>query len=444
MISNCLRLQLLTGRYGDSNKMRIKKLILRRESFGGIFVDTGLGKKRKVLRPEEYESKRHELLKAQIRGENIKIFDATQSGYSLLQDAFSSPESITFELTKRCNGSCCYCFTNSNSYRYNCPEISFLEIRDIIKRLSDLGGYRISLSGGEPTMREDFFDIIDLINEEGFTMRMNTNGLYGEETLEGILSRGVKDIRISLDGPEEINDKIRTKGSYQRIIGNLRNIAEYNKTANEPVDVTINVVLMKPTKDYIEEMVELAHDLGFKISFGLMRLTGRARKEDMLSPEEMVRASYRVQKMRERLGLRKGSVRINYDIFRNVDELDTDKCKPLLFDKSSCHIGVTGIILDAFGRIVPCGYFVNEDKWIGEDVRGKDLLELWYNSDILKEARRTKRLYCKGCEYYMVMCNGGCPAMSYFVNKNINGKDPYCVRNVNILEALRGLKEEIE
>lgn len=210
------------------------------------------------------------------------------------------------------------------------------------------------------------------------------------------------------------------------------------------MDATINVALMKPTQDHIEEMIELAQDFGFKISFGLMRLTGRAKKEDMLSPKEMVMASYRVQKMRERLGLRRGSVRINYDIFCDVDKPNPDKYIPSFLDNSSCHIAVASIVLDAFGRMVPCGYLVNHKKWIGEDVRGKDILELWHNSKILKEARQIRRPDCKDCEYHIVKCNGGCPVMSYFVNGNIDGRDPYCVRNVNIQNALKDLREEME
>ena len=96
--------------------------------------------------------------------------------------------------------------------------------------------------------------------------------MFDEKKLEQIHSRGIKDIRISLDGPEEVNDRIRWSGNYKGAITTIERIAEYNKTASDPTKPTINVVLMKSTIPYMEHMIRLANGYGFKISFGLMRL----------------------------------------------------------------------------------------------------------------------------------------------------------------------------
>jgi mycofactocin biosynthetic radical S-adenosylmethionine protein MftC len=420
--------------------MKNRRLILKKESFGGFFVDTDIGR-RKFLRPDEYEAKKQELLQLEDRTAKVQIIDVTERGYPLLTDATSSPNSVFWELTKHCNGACTDCFMDSNSPRWNQPEVSFPEIEEITRQFTDLGGYSIRLTGGEPTLRQDFFDVVDLLNESGMEVGLNTNGMFDEKKLEQILSRGIKDIRISLDGPEEVNDRIRWHGNYRGAITTIERIAQYNKTAQEPTTPTINVVLMRSTMPHMEHMARLAHGYGFKISFGLMRLSGRARSDEMLSPEEVVQAAYTAQRMRDELGLPQGAIRVNYDIFCEGTQDGKGKkisgYAPFPFDNSKCPLGTSGLNIDAYARIAPCGYFVNAEEMMGEDIRGKDLLHVWHNSPLLQMIRKLTRDGCTDCDYYKVKCNGGCPAMAYFLDGNINGRDPYCIRDVDVVSIAR-------
>ncbi|MBM2834471.1 MAG: Radical domain protein [Candidatus Brocadiaceae bacterium] len=413
----------------------INKLILKKESFGGIFIDKKPGRMQ-ILRPDEYENKKDELLKLADKSSNIQVIDVTEMGYPLLTDATSSPNSIFWELTKRCNGTCTDCFMDSNSPKWDKKEVSFAEIADIVRQFVNLGGHSVRLTGGEPTLRADFFDIVDLLSENGIEVGLNTNGMFNEQKLEQILSRGIKDIRISLDGPAEVNDRIRWPGNYKGALRTIESIFDYNKTATNPTKPTINVVLMRSTMPHMEYMIGLARRYGFKLSFGLMRLSGRAKTREMLSPEEVVQAARKVQQMRELLGLKKGAIRINYDIFcdgaPDGKESERSGYAPYPFDNSRCLLGCTGLNLDAYARIAPCGYFVNAEEMNSEDMRGKNLLEVWHNSPLLKMLRGLTRKGCSGCGYYKVTCNGGCPAMAYFVDGDINGKDPYCVKDVTV------------
>jgi radical SAM protein with 4Fe4S-binding SPASM domain len=410
-----------------------QKIILRREHFGGILVDT-TSKKNVFLNHQEYEAKKLELLHRDS-GVPIKIFDSTERGYQLLQDALSSPTDMYFELTKECDNSCKHCFADA-SPKSSKAEMSFSDIESIIRKFSDIGGIYGRLSGGEPTKRSDFFKILDVINEERLIAGLNTNGMYGREKVDEILSRNVKDIRISLDGPEKVNDSIRGEGTYSRIIKTLERLAEYNSSADCPADVTINTVLMKSNKDYIGEMIEIGHAYGFKNSFGLLRPSGRGKTEEMLSPEDIVRSAYKVQEARKVLGLQKGKVKIDYDIF--CEGGAPSKFPPFPFGRSRCNMSTQGVGFDSQGRILPCNYLVNVEngRWLGEDARGKDLLKLWHESSVLKESRQARREGCSDCEYHVVKCNGGCPVMAYIFEGDIDGKDPYCVRNVDINGAV--------
>ncbi|HLC57770.1 MAG TPA: radical SAM protein [Candidatus Nanoarchaeia archaeon] len=415
--------------------MKDRRLILKKESFGGLFVDTAVGRMR-FLKPQEYESKKQELLQLEDKAAKVQIVDVTEKGYPLLTDAASSPNSIFWELTKHCNGACADCFMDSNSPKWNKEEVSFSEIEEIIMQFAALGGYYIRLTGGEPTLRQDFFDIVDLLNEAGIEIGLNTNGMFDEKKLEQILSSGIKDIRISLDGPEEVNDRIRWAGNYTGAIRTIERVADYNKTASDPTNPTINVVLMRSTMPHMEYMIRLAHGYEFKISFGLMRLSGRAKIDEMLPPEEVVQAAYEAQRMRDELGLIQGTIRVNYDIFceRTQDGKggEITGYAPFPFDNSKCPLGTSGLNIDAYARMAPCGYFLNAEELMGEDIRGRDLLHIWHNSPLLKRIRDLTREGCADCDYHKVRCNGGCPAMAYFLEGDISGRDPYCIKDVNI------------
>ena len=405
--------------------------LLRRESFGAVFMSQP-GSKMTFLNKEGFFRKKAELLTDGHSDEQeIRLVDVTALGYPLRTDALSSPGAVYIEVTKRCDFACTHCYANSDSMASN-DELSFIELEAILKQLAEYGAYYIRLSGGEPTLRADLPDILDVVVQRGMKPSLNTHGRYGERTLQCVLDHGVRDIRISLDGSEKVNDAIRGQGSYRSVLATLQCLAAYNKTAEEPADPTINVVLMKSNLHCVGELIELAGRLDVKISFGLLRPAGRGQISQMLSPEEVVTAAFEVERLRQALSLEKRQVRVNYDIFCPAETpMSTD---PFPFDNTTCPIGVLGLGVSAGGRVMPCNYLgsVHDGYWLGEDIRSKDILDIWHHSRVLNEARKVSRLVCRGCRYYAAKCNGGCPTTAYLTGNGLDGRDPYCVREVEI------------
>ena len=410
--------------------MPLRATILRREWFGGLLVENTTGA-HTVLPPAEYEPKLRQLLRLRAEGAAVTLFDAADLGYAHRRDALASPTSLYIEVTKRCNGSCTHCYARAGP-RDGDDELALADIERVIRDFADIGGCYVRLTGGEPTVRDDILDIIDAICERGLVAALNTNGFIDEALLQAILLRDVKDVRVSIDGTEAINDLIRGKGAYQSALRSVRSIAEFNSRARDPVDLTLNVVLMNATKGAVGAMIETAVGYGAKVSFGLLRLSGRARRAEMLSPADIVSVARTIQQERERLHLPSGQVRTNFDVFCDIPA-HTDPM-PFPLDNSRCPIGVTGMGVDACGRVVACGYLINVDggRWLGEDVRKSNLLALWQHSDVLNEARRVTRAGCSGCPHHISRCNGGCPMMAYVFDGNLDGRDPYCVRDVPI------------
>jgi uncharacterized radical SAM superfamily Fe-S cluster-containing enzyme len=120
---------------------------------------------------------------------------------------------IFLMVTGRCNSSCRICFVYGSSF---IPEE--LKIEDIKEFLSKIGkGKKIVLCGGEPTIREDLFNIIDMIHKSGNITELYTNGLRLEDPtyVEKLAKSGIKKIYFSFDGfAEEIYEKLRGNKNY--------------------------------------------------------------------------------------------------------------------------------------------------------------------------------------------------------------------------------------
>jgi radical SAM protein with 4Fe4S-binding SPASM domain len=405
-------------------------LILRRESFGGMLVDTGNGGSR-LLDPAGYQQQLQQLqqLLSRERGESIRIVDISARGRPLLTDALATPADLFLELTYRCQGSCRHCYASAGP-QPTADEMSFSEVAQLIQELSRLGTYYVRLTGGEPTLREDLPDIIELITAEGMIASLNSNGLAGGQTLCHLVDRGVRDLLISLDGDQETNDAIRGHGSYHRVVGTLNAVAAHIRSAACPAELTVNMVLMQSNRHCLQHLAELVAGLGCKLSIGLLRPSGRADQSQMLSPGQVLASAAEVCRLREQLHLPGRQIRCNFDVLCSDEAAPGPWPFPL--DGSSCALGARGIGVTPQGRIVACNYLAGLDhgRWLGEDVRGADLLRLWHESPVLQQARRVRRQGCRSCAYHIRRCNGGCPATAYVATGNLDGHDPYCVRDV--------------
>jgi len=402
--------------------------VLRREWFGGLEVTLPDGRL-SFMEADSFHQRQAELATGQTPASNVRVIDATRWGYPLLHDALSTPAGAYLELTYRCDAACTHCYANAGKGRWE-DELSLQDIERLLHQLAEAGAYEIRLTGGEPTLRSDLPEILDIISETGMKVSLNTHGCYGENMLRRLLDKGVKDLRISIDGTEAVNDAIRGKGRYQAVLATLRRVASYNRTSDRPVDTTINVTLMTANRRCVRPLIELAGELGTRISFGLLRPAGRADVAQMLAPEDVVRVAMETEQARQSLGLTKRQVRINYDIFCESD-LEPWR-KPFPFDNSKCPIGTMSLGVTAAGRVVPCNYLalVDNGRWVGEDVRGRNVLDLWHHSEVLKLARQVRRSACADCRYHRTKCNGGCPATAVVLKGGLDAADPYCVRDI--------------
>jgi len=169
-----------------------------------------------------------------------------------------SPFQMTFSLTNRCNFLCKYCRIPTQPLE----EMTTPEWFECIDEFRAAGMGRASLIGGEPLIREDAGEIIRHLNEVGVHSAMNTNGWSVAERLDEVSNLDL--VCITLDGPEEVHDRQRRKGSYKRVLDGIEKL----RSRGRPV-VTMTVVTRKGA-DNVRHVLEVAKEMGTRAYFQLV------------------------------------------------------------------------------------------------------------------------------------------------------------------------------
>ncbi|MDQ3036246.1 MAG: radical SAM protein [Myxococcota bacterium] len=168
-----------------------------------------------------------------------------------------SPFQVTLSLTNRCNFRCEYCDIPLQRR----DEMSTQEWKDAIDELVAGGLGRVSLIGGEPLLRKDVGEIIRHLKSRGVHCAMNTNGWLVPERIEDVALLDV--VCITLDGPPDVHDAQRHRGSYAKVIAAL----ELLKDRRVPV-VTMTV-LTPLGAGHVEHVLDVAKQYGHKAFFQL-------------------------------------------------------------------------------------------------------------------------------------------------------------------------------
>lgn len=194
--------------------------------------------------------------------------------YSLFRHAGSlvwkrRPIQLTFFLTSNCNANCPFCFYLSGK-RNDAVKTDELTLEEIKKVSASIGNLLwLAFSGGELFLREDLADIVRVFykNNKPSIILLPTNGLMPEairEKTEAILKqcrRSTVVVKLSLDGPEGLNDVLRgVKGAYQKTIATLNELRPLLKKYRN-FELGINSVFCSKNQDYMKELFSVVHGL---------------------------------------------------------------------------------------------------------------------------------------------------------------------------------------
>jgi radical SAM protein with 4Fe4S-binding SPASM domain len=168
------------------------------------------------------------------------------------------PSSITINLTSLCNMRCPMCF-DSLETRSSDVSMPLDTIKDVIDQLSELGIRRINFSGGEPTLRHDFFEILDYANQKQMLVDLSTNGSFDDVFAKELVTHSIDSIGFSIDFRNEgRHDKFRGRPAlFKRVMQNITILKPHAR-------VYLKTVVMAPNLEELPELVGFAHQLGLQ------------------------------------------------------------------------------------------------------------------------------------------------------------------------------------
>ncbi|MZP30214.1 radical SAM protein [Heliobacterium undosum] len=338
----------------------------------------------------------------------------------------SAPTEVFWEITWKCNLRCRYCYNHSGERTVE--ELTTGECQDLIQQWQCLGVYKAIIGGGEPFLREDFLEILEMLEAASIIPIVISNGTLIDEQMAARLKR-LRWLRlsISLDGPTaEVNDAIRVSSDgFRRVQSALAAL----RKAGMPF--TLQAVVTQINQHCLADLAEFARQEGatsleyrrlhaFGRSRGEHLAVGREEMEELDGQLERISASYPAKFLNH-----EGLVPMRYAQGKPYQGNDcpNDTCSV------NCGPGRHNCGLTPDGRIIACSYLSDAD-WQGPSIREMPFSELWRTAKPLIQFRSLSAAelpeYCRKCVFFGEECRGGCRANAYIRAGDWFGHDPDC------------------
>ncbi len=328
-------------------------------------------------------------------------------------------------VTNDCNLRCGHCYVSSGDY-VPPREMRTSEILGLIDQARDLGVGRFLITGGEPFMVRDIFDIIRYITAENDLVIL-TNGLFFSPKmiarLKDSLGRGRLSLQISLDGPTaETHERVRGKGSFSKTVAAIRRVVQAD------FEVAVSTAVTGYNLDLMADTTRLVGSLGARAHHILwMQEWGRAldhKLELLVSPAQMVAVMRACRAAADEAGVvidNDASLRVRV---KGKHGRKTDLC--------SCGWDTLAVFSD--GHVYPCVWLAGAPGMDCGSILEQPLADIWRQSPLLDEIRAASvqnKEKCADC-HLKFLCAGGSPCSSHFASlahqgrSDLRAAEPYC------------------
>ncbi len=350
------------------------------------------------------------------------------------------PRLIAWELTRTCRLNCRHCRAAAENRHYD-NELTTNQCFQLLDNIAAFSQPIIILTGGEPMLRADLYDIADHGNSLGLRMVLATCGtLIDDTSIRKIIDSGIQCISFSLDGATaESHDGFRrVPGAFDAVI------AAAATARRNSLPFQINTTLARHNLAELPQLLKLAEKLG-AITFNpfLLVPTGRGRElaDQELSAQQYERTLQWLAAQRGNSGIKlRVTCAPHYQriIRQNPDDQLRDNHPVLTAPQSSsytagCMGGKSFAFISHTGTVQLCGFL----DLIAGDLRLNDFdfADIWKNSELFQQVRDVDsyRGKCGYCEYRR-LC-GGCRARAYALTGNHLASEPFCIYQPREMES---------
>jgi mycofactocin radical SAM maturase len=320
----------------------------------------------------------------------------------------SAPINITWEITHKCNLKCVHCLSASSKESPN--ELSFEECQGIVDQLAALKVFEINFGGGEPLLKDYFLRLLHYIHEKGIVTCISTNStVLTDEAVAIFDNNPLVNVQVSLDGATPaVNDRIRGTGTFRNILSGIELLSGKN------IPLSINVVITSLNFPQLDRLKALAISYGARLRVSRFRPSGRARE----SWETLKLDLSQLQELSAWLGSEPSI--LTGDSFFSISQ---DGRRQLGLDM--CGAARMTACIDPLGNVFPCA-FLQDELFCGGSLREKTFKDIWDKAPSFRRLRHLEPASCRSCSRFD-KCHGGCPAVAFFLNKDLDSPDPECV-----------------
>lgn len=316
-------------------------------------------------------------------------------------------------------------------------ELSEERAQQLCHELADLGCQKVTLSGGEPTLRKDWSEIATTLVRRGVRVNIISNGWnWTKDTVQKAVDAQLRSVSCSLDGMEEVHDNIRRKGSFQSVLETFRLCRAAGMTTSSIF--TVSSANIKQ----LDEVHDLLVREGVSMwQIQLVDLMGNMEdhKDWSLNPEELIELEEKVATFMNSSPMRVNTAD-NIGYFGPHEEV-LRKRSPF-GAWTGCLAGCTVVGIESNGNVKGC--LSQQDKGFVEgNLVEHGLAEVWnrpgafsYNRDFCVDQLKG---FCASCRYNDI-CRGGCTCSAHFASGSAFD-NPYCVYRVLAEKAQNGDKK---
>jgi mycofactocin radical SAM maturase len=343
--------------------------------------------------------------------------EARRAPVGRLKDRFElgldAPICLTWELTYACNLACAHCLSSSG--RRDPAELDTAQCKAVIDELERMQVFYVNIGGGEPTVRADFWDLVEYAVAHHVGVKFSTNGSRINAKVARMLAGcDYVDVQISLDGATAaVNDALRGKGSYATALTAMAHLAEAGVKGFK-----ISVVVTRENIGQLDAFKALADSFSATLRLTRLRPSGRG-------VQVWDRLRLRGDEQRQLYGwlVEHGEHVLTGDSFFHLSGLGDGELAGL----NLCGAGRVVCLIDPVGDVYACPFAIHDTFKAGNVLDPGGFERVWRDSPLFLSLRVPNGGgACAACGHFDA-CRGGCMAAKFFTGLPLDGPDPECV-----------------
>lgn len=326
------------------------------------------------------------------------------------------PSIAQWDINNDCNLNCKHCRVGEKSKKE--PALTLKEAKELLAQLYYQGITKLNISGGEPFLRKDIFEILEFANKFDDIVITTNCTLLNEAKCQKLAQYTNTRLSISIDGMEQIHDEFRGKqGTFKKIIDTLPILKQNN------IQFSIRYTISKETIKDAKEVLKLAATNGAQ-DFNTRRviLMGNASEKLLISNEEYKNIIKELiqESKKLKINFRTGDPTL-IPIFPEIFGIDLKEADQYY---AGCEAGDEIIYIDYKGNVGACSYI----PIFADNIKEKPLDEILKHNKLfitLKQYKDNLKGKCKECTYKSIC--GGCRATALALKNSLLEEDPLCL-----------------